>query len=72
MLRPRIVELLPTIVEQSFKSYLKVFVDLLQQFSRNLEVIGGHHLPLEDGQRNVRAGCQVQIGDWWQAHWRRG
>lgn len=72
MLRPRVVELLPTVVDHSFRSYLKVFVDLLQQFSRSLEVIGGHHLPLEDGQRNVRAGRQVQVGDWWQAHWRRG
>lgn len=52
---------------QSFGSLnLEVGVDLLQQPSRKLDVIGGHQLPLEDGQRDVGARGQIQISNWLQ------
>lgn len=48
--------------------YLQVCVDLHQHPSCNSDVIGGHHLPLEDGQRNIWAWGQIQICDWLQGH----
>lgn len=50
--------------------YLEVGVDLHEEPPCNSDIVGGHHLPLEDGQRNIRARRQVWIGNWLQAHWR--
>lgn len=49
--------------------YLEVGVDLHQQSPCNPDIIGDHHLPLEDGQRNVGAWGQIRICNWLQGHW---
>lgn len=45
-------------------SYLEVGADLQQQPSCSSDIIGGHQPPLEDGQRNIGTGGQIQICNW--------
>lgn len=48
-----------------FLLYLEVGADLRQQGPRRSDVIGGHELPLQDGQGDVGARGQVLGCDWW-------
>lgn len=50
--------------------YLEVGADLHQHPPCNSDIVGGHQLPLEDGERNVRARGQIRVCDWLQGHWR--
>lgn len=43
--------------------YLEVAVDLHQQVAGDSDVVGRHHLPLEDGEGDVGARGQVQVPD---------
>lgn len=59
---------LPQTLESFVSLYLEVGTDLHEQAPCHTDVIGGHHLPLQDGQRNVRARGQIQVCNWWQVH----
>ena len=49
--------------------YLEMGADLHQHPPCNSDIIGGHQLPLEDGQRNVGTRGQIWVCDWLQGHW---
>lgn len=53
-------------------SHLEVAIDLHQQLFGFCDAVGGHHLPLQDGQGNVRAGCHVHVFDWLESEGRSG
>lgn len=55
-----------------FHPNLEVVADLGQKLPGLSDVVGGHHLPLQDGQRNVWAGRQVHVCDWLEADGRNG
>lgn len=52
--------------------YFEVGADLQQQPPCSSDIIGGHQLPLEDGQRNIGTWGQIQICNWLQSNWRSG